>query len=59
MTIPGLDPRVSYLVSHGVGHLLVPLFEAWLVIRLLRFAAGKVCTVDVLCGFLCVFRGLQ
>jgi hypothetical protein len=33
---------VSYLLSHGVGHLLVPLLEAYLVVRLMQLAASKV-----------------
>lgn len=39
---PALDPAASYLISHGVGHLLLPLLEAYLLIRIMQFAAAKV-----------------
>jgi hypothetical protein len=39
---PNLDPGAAYLISHGVGHLLVPVLEAYLVVTLLRIAASKV-----------------
>jgi hypothetical protein len=43
--LPGLQPNVSYLLCHGVGHLIVPLLElleAYLVVRLMQLAASKV-----------------
>jgi hypothetical protein len=39
---PTLDPAASYLVSHGIGHLALPLLEAYLLIRFMQFAAAKV-----------------
>lgn len=38
---PTLDPAASYLVSHGIGHLLLPLLEAYLLIKFMQFAAAK------------------
>jgi len=39
---PGLDPGLSYLISHGVGHLVVPILEAWVIVWFMQFIARKV-----------------
>jgi hypothetical protein len=41
---PNLDPAAAYLISHGVGHLVLPLLEAYLLIRVMQFAASQVGT---------------
>lgn len=39
---PNLDPAAAYLISHGVGHLVLPLLEAYLLIRIIQFASSQV-----------------
>lgn len=38
---PTLEPRTTFLISHGIGHILVPLLVAWLSVAVIHVVARK------------------
>jgi hypothetical protein len=41
-TAPQLSVKTAYMISHGVGHLVIPLLEALLVIGVMKKIAAAV-----------------